>query len=134
MALRLKLPKDRRIVINGAVLRNASDQTIWIEIQNKASILQERDVMLPEQADTPLKQAYLAIQMMHLEPGLWDGHYRAFIAASALAFSLDADPAVSDAIQAAVSEVGKGSLPAALKVLQKIIGKPGKVRASAVAS
>jgi len=133
MALRLKLPKDRRIVINGAVLRNASDQTIWIEIQNKASILQERDVMLPEQADTPLKQAYLAIQMMHLEPDQRDIHYRSFIAASALAFTVDANVAVSDAIQAAVSEVGKGSLPAGLKALQKIIGKPGKVRQPAEA-
>ncbi|MDP6342161.1 MAG: flagellar biosynthesis repressor FlbT, partial [Alphaproteobacteria bacterium] len=55
-----------KFVINGAVVENADRRTTLV-IQNRASILREKDIMLPDQANTPMRRIYFAIMMLYLD-------------------------------------------------------------------
>jgi flagellar protein FlbT len=64
MALRIELKPGERILIGESVLVN-HDQRASFLIEGNAPILRERDIMTPEQADTPAKRIYLAVQLMY---------------------------------------------------------------------
>ena len=78
MALKLTLKPGEKFVINGAVIEN-SDRRITLMIQNKASILREKDIMLPEQDITPMRRIYFAIMMMYLDDKAQKTHYDDFV-------------------------------------------------------
>jgi flagellar protein FlbT len=67
MALKLSLKPFERIAVNGAVLVNGPRRTEFA-LENQAHVLRERDVMRPEEADTPAKRIYLPIVLMTLDP------------------------------------------------------------------
>ncbi len=67
MPLKLSLKPSERFVINGAVMQNGDRRTILL-LQNKASVLREKDIFQPEQIDSPAKHIYFPIQMMYLQP------------------------------------------------------------------
>jgi len=64
MALRIELKPGERILVGESVLTN-SDQRASFLIEGDAPILREKDIMTPEQADTPAKRIYLAVQLMY---------------------------------------------------------------------
>jgi flagellar protein FlbT len=66
MALKLTLKPGEKFIINGAVIQN-SDRRSTLMIQNKAAILREKDIMQPEDANTPMRRIYFAIMMMYLD-------------------------------------------------------------------
>ena len=66
MALKLTLSPNEKLVINGAVIQNGDRRSTLI-IQNKASILREKDIMQPDQASTPMRRVYFAIMMIYME-------------------------------------------------------------------
>jgi len=66
MPLKLSLKPGEKFVLNGAVLANG-DKRIALVIQNKACVLREKDIMQPEDANTPARRIYLAIMMMYLD-------------------------------------------------------------------
>lgn len=66
MALKLSLKPNERLVINGAVLQNGDRRTVLM-IQNHASVLREKDILLPEDVTTPARRIYFAIMMLYLE-------------------------------------------------------------------
>lgn len=78
MPLKLSLKPSERFVINGAVLQNGDRRSILL-LQNKASILREKDVIQPEAVDTPAKHIYFPIQMMYLEPQEASEYYDKFV-------------------------------------------------------
>ncbi len=78
MPLKLSLKPSERFVINGAVLQNGDRRSVLL-LQNKASILREKDIIQPENVDTPGKHIYFPIQMMYLEPHAAGGHYDEFV-------------------------------------------------------
>lgn len=66
MALKVTLKPGEKFVVNGAVMVNG-DRRASLMIQNKVTILRERDILLPDQAVTPVKRIYFAIMMMYLD-------------------------------------------------------------------
>jgi flagellar protein FlbT len=66
MPLKLSLKPGEKFVLNGAVLTNG-DKRIALVIQNKACVLREKDIMQPEDANTPARRIYLSIMMMYLD-------------------------------------------------------------------
>ena len=68
MPLKLSLKPGERFVVNGAVLQNGDRRTVLL-LQNKASILREKDIIQPEDATTPVRRIYFPIMMMYLDPG-----------------------------------------------------------------
>ena len=65
MPLKLLLKPGEKVVINQAVVLNGGDKTELI-LQNKASVLRERDIMTEENADSPAKRIYFVVQMMYM--------------------------------------------------------------------
>jgi flagellar protein FlbT len=67
MALKLTLKPGERVAVNGAVIVNG-DRRVSFIIENQARVLRERDILKPENADTPAKRIYLPIMLMYLDP------------------------------------------------------------------
>ena len=64
MALRIELKPGERILIGESVLINGDHRASFL-VEGAAPILRERDILTPEQADTPAKRIYLAVQLMY---------------------------------------------------------------------
>ena len=77
MPLKLILKPGEKVVINQAVVLNAGDKTELV-LQNKASVLRERDIMTEDGADTPAKRIYFIIQMMYMFAGKEHEHQKQF--------------------------------------------------------
>ena len=78
MALKLSLKPGERLVVNGAVLQNGDRRSVLL-LQNKASILREKDIIQPEEANTPAKRIYFPIMMMYLDPSEANKFYDEFV-------------------------------------------------------
>lgn len=78
MPLKLSLKPGERFVVNGAVLQNGDRRAVLL-LQNKASILREKDIIQPEEANTPAKRIYFPIMMMYLDPGDANQFYDEFV-------------------------------------------------------
>lgn len=65
MPLRIKLPAKERIIINGAVLENAGEATTII-LHNRADILRRKEVMSEEDAGSPARRIYYALQCAYM--------------------------------------------------------------------
>lgn len=77
MALKLTLKPRERFVINGAVVVNGERRSHLL-IQNNVSILREKDVMQENDANTPVRRIYFAIQMLYLDDANRDAYYPVF--------------------------------------------------------
>lgn len=66
MPLKLSLKPGERFVLNGAVVQNGDKRGVLI-LQNKASVLREKDILQPEDANTPARRIYFPVMMMYLD-------------------------------------------------------------------
>lgn len=75
MPLKLSLKPGEKFVLNGAVVQNG-DRRAALILQNKASVLREKDIMQPDEAVTPARRIYFPVMMMYLDeseaPKLYD--------------------------------------------------------------
>lgn len=77
MPLKLSLRPGERFVVNGAVIQNGDRRGALI-LQNKASVLREKDIMQPEEATTPARRVYYPIMLLYLDHGDPDQAYSEF--------------------------------------------------------
>lgn len=78
MPLKLSLKPGERFVLNGAVVQNGDRRGVLV-LQNKASVLREKDIMQEEQVNTPARRIYFPVMMMYLdEPGA-ERYYDEFV-------------------------------------------------------
>lgn len=66
MPLKLSLKPGEKFVLNGAVVQNGDRRGVLI-LQNKASVLREKDIMQLEDVNTPARRIYFPIMMMYLD-------------------------------------------------------------------
>lgn len=78
MPLKLSLKPGEKFVLNGAVLENG-DRRATLVLQNKASVLREKDIMQEHEANTPAKRIYFPVMMMYLSSSGQDGLYDEFV-------------------------------------------------------
>jgi flagellar protein FlbT len=78
MPLKLSLKPGERFVVNGAVLQNGDRRAVLL-LQNKASILREKDIIQPEDVNTPGRHIYFPIMMMYLDPPEANRYYDEFV-------------------------------------------------------
>ncbi len=69
MPLKLSLKPGEKFVLNGAVVQNGDRRGVLI-LQNKASVLREKDIMQAEEANTPARRIYFPVMMMYLDDNL----------------------------------------------------------------
>tara|TARA_A100000164_G_scaffold29582_1_gene22955 strand:- start:40 stop:432 length:393 start_codon:yes stop_codon:yes gene_type:complete len=73
MPLKIVLRPGEKIAINQAVILNGGEKAELV-LQNKASILRERDIMSAKEADSPAKRIYFMVQMIYMFPEK-ESHY-----------------------------------------------------------
>jgi flagellar protein FlbT len=66
MPLKLSLKPGEKFVLNGAVVQNG-DRRSSLLLQNKASVLREKDIMQADEAATPARRIYFPVMMMYLD-------------------------------------------------------------------
>lgn len=77
MPLKLSLKPGEKFVLNGAVLANG-DKRASLVVQNKACVLREKDIMQPEEANTPARRIYFPVMMMYLDEETANIYYSQF--------------------------------------------------------
>jgi len=78
MPLKLSLKPGEKFVLNGAVVQNG-DRRSALLLQNKASVLREKDIMQAEEAKTPSRRIYFPVMMMYLDQGGWERYQDEFV-------------------------------------------------------
>jgi flagellar protein FlbT len=78
LPLKLSLKPGEKFVLNGAVVQNGDRRGVLI-LQNKASVLREKDILQPENANTPARRIYLPVMMMYLDPSEASKYYDEFV-------------------------------------------------------
>lgn len=66
MPLKLDLRPHEKLFLGGAVLVNG-DSRCQLTVLNDVPVLREKDILKEEDADTPCKRIYLAVQMMYMD-------------------------------------------------------------------
>ena len=77
MTLRISLRNGEPVIVNGAVLRSVGRTDLMVE--NSATILRGRDVMKPEEADSPARQLYFACMMAYIDQSELKTHQDALL-------------------------------------------------------
>ncbi len=78
MALKVSLKPGEKVVINGAVIVNG-DRRSTIILQNKASLLREKDILLAEDVDTPVKHIYFPIMLMYMDDKGFNKYHEQYV-------------------------------------------------------
>jgi len=74
----LSLKPGERFVLNGAVVQNGDRRGVLV-LQNKASVLREKDIMQQEEANTPARRIYFPVMMMYLDEAGAERYYDEFV-------------------------------------------------------
>ncbi len=67
MPLKIELKPGERIIVGGGVISVKASAELLIE--NQVPILRQKNIMREEEATTPCRKIYYAIQLMYIDPG-----------------------------------------------------------------
>jgi len=93
MALKITLKPHERIILGGAVVTNG-DSKCELLVENKVTLLREKDILREEEADSPSKRIYFVVQLMYIDKQNLANHHKTY-------WHL-----VKDVVQAAPSTIG----------------------------
>src|SRR5919198_3956361 len=114
MPLKLTLKPNEKLIVNGAVLSNNSSRAVTLAFHNKAHLLQQKDVLLPEEANTPLRRTYFALQCLYLDEDAAEEQRQVFTKFAAELFAATSNAEIRGAIGKAVEYAGTGEFYRAL--------------------
>lgn len=77
MPLKLSLKPGEKFVLNGAVVQNGERRGVLV-LQNKASVLREKDIMQADEATSPARRVYFPVMMMYLDEAGAARYYEEF--------------------------------------------------------
>ena len=128
MALKVELKPGERILIGECVVTN-SEQRTRLLIEGSAPILRQKDIMTPEQANTPAKRIYLAVQLMYTsrEP---QRHHELYF--SLVRDIVQAAPSTWALIEAINNHILTGEMYKALKEARKLIAYEEELLSNAI--
>jgi flagellar protein FlbT len=116
--MNITLRAGEKLYINGAVIR--VDRKATIELLNDVTFLLENHVMQADQATTPLRQIYFAVQVMLMDPGATapaTSLSRRLIDAALAAFE---NPAIIAGLKAISEQIDRSRHFEALKALRAL--------------
>ncbi|NBB82807.1 MAG: flagellar biosynthesis repressor FlbT [Alphaproteobacteria bacterium] len=121
MPLRIRLKPGEKIVVNGAVVSVAGERASTLVLHNTASVLRGKDILLPEDADTPVKRIYLAVQMLYMDPDGAAGYREEFAARLNDVLDVLTTREVIDQLEAVRGLVEAGSYYTAMSGLREVL-------------
>ena len=118
MPLSLTLKPGERVILAGAVIKNGSS-VAHLQIENRVTLLRQKDVLTEQEATSPCKKIYFAVQLMYIGGGLtselaqvyWDLVRDVLVAA----------PSPKDLISQISAYIVNADFYQALKVAKKLI-------------
>jgi flagellar protein FlbT len=117
MALKVELKAGERILIGESVITNGDQRTRFL-VDGTAPILREKDIMTAEQADTPAKRIYLAVQLMYISRDPQRHHEVYF---SLMRDIVQAAPSAWGHVAAINNQILTGELYKALKSARQLV-------------
>ena len=121
MALKISLKPGEKIVVNGAVIVNGDRRSTLI-LQNKASLLRERDILLAEDVDTPVKHIYFPIMLMYMDEKGFDKYHEQYVLRMTELLNVIEDPAAKTICVAISKDVMDSEYYKALLKCKKMFG------------
>jgi len=117
MPLKIELKRNERLILGDCTVTNHG-QRARLVIDGKVPILREKDIITPEQANTPAKRIYLAVQLMYTskEPEEHQASYFRLIHEL-----LESVPGARPFIDSINNRILTGDLYKALKETRKLI-------------
>lgn len=76
MPLKIQLKPKERVIINGAVVEGHTDTRTEIVVLNNASVMRQKHILQQDEANTPCKRLYFALQMLYIEDKENHGPYK----------------------------------------------------------
>ena len=117
MALKIELKPGERFILGNAVITNDDPRT-RLFVEGSAPILREKDIMRAEDADSPCKRLYLAVQLMYLSNDPSDQHSVYFKLTNDI---IKAAPSTLEYIERMNNQILTGAFYKALKEAKKLI-------------
>ena len=117
MSLKVELKPGERIIIGECVVTNTGQRTRLL-VDGQVPILREKDILRAEQADTPAKRLYLALQLMYTARDPRQ-HYDVYF--SLMTDMLQAAPSTGRYFAAINNLILTGEVYKALKECKKLI-------------
>ena len=118
MGLKITLKPKERMIIGGAVITNGDSKCDLI-IENKVTLLREKNILNEEEANTPARRIYFVIQLMYIdEEHLTTHHKNYWDLASAF---IQAAPSALDRIKQISEYIVSSRYYMALKLAGKLI-------------
>lgn len=93
MPLKLSLKPGEKFVLNGAVVQNGDRRAVLV-LQNKASVLREKDIMQEDEVQTPVRRIYFPVMMMYLDEVNAERYYDEFVKRLTEFMGVIANPAI----------------------------------------
>ena len=77
MALKISLKSHEKMILGGAVITNGPTKCEFV-VENKVSILRQNSIISPDEANSPAKKIYLAIQLMYVDSSQLNTHQKLY--------------------------------------------------------
>jgi flagellar protein FlbT len=117
MPLKLELKRGERIILGEYVVKT-SERTRLTFLNNDVTILREKDILTADQADTPAKRVYLAVQLMYVSKDPASAHQIYFALVRDI---LQAAPSARPLIDKINDQILSGHMYKALQEAKKLI-------------
>ncbi|WP_319525227.1 flagellar biosynthesis repressor FlbT [uncultured Desulfosarcina sp.] len=118
MGLKITLKPGERMIIGGAVITNGGQKCNFI-VENKVSILRDKDILSAEKANSPARRVYFAIQLMYIDSSNLKTHHKVYW--ELVKDFLEAAPSSLGLIDQISENILEGNYYQALKNCKKLI-------------
>lgn len=120
MPLRIKLKPKERMIVNGAVIRNDDKRTV-ITVENHSHVIRGSDFMVEDDATTPSKRAYFAIQMLLVDRSNLKERTKEASALLAALYTAFSSPEMQDHVMDAASQLSAEDYYKSLAALRPVM-------------
>jgi len=118
MGLKITLKPKERMIIGGAVVTNG-DSKCELIIENKVTLLREKDILSEEAANTPSRRIYFTIQLMYIDNENLAMHHKMYW--KLVKDVIEAAPSTTSLIDQISEHIVNNRYYQALKVADKLI-------------
>jgi flagellar protein FlbT len=77
MALKITLKPHEKMILGTAVITNGPTKCEFV-VENKITILRQNSIISPDEANSPAKRIYLAIQLMYVDSSQLSTHQKLY--------------------------------------------------------
>lgn len=118
MPLRISLKAGERLIVGGAVVRNGQSRADLL-VENDVPILRGKEVMGIDEAVSPCRRIYFAIQLMYVDERKIGEHEKLYW--ELVRDVLTASPSMAPLLTEISAKIADGKFYQALKVARKLI-------------